>query len=203
MRRHVIRAGLCAVLVGLLAWFCAWAALAQEEPKPQPPPRGQNRINRNETMHVLGMIRRTVRDEDMQNLDIENASGMKRTWEAIVAVIPIKADQLKFPKEKAPIYVIVVGRDLGEGIGLLSALPPSIYVVVAQGGGDAAELYDYWRPQEPVKSMTMKDDELEQEQTTAWLMRQEGRKILYQLTLGKHRYTWTLVDPDEEKKPEA
>jgi len=203
MRRSALL-GLSAIaFCGLLA-LClslAWAAEEKQE-KQQPPLRAQNRLSKNEALHVLGQVRRRISDEDRDTLDLDNASGLKRTWEAITTFVPIKTDKLVFPKERGPVWLLVFFREMGSDSGIMAGLPPSIYVVVCKPGSETAELFNFFSREEAVKTIPMKVEDLEKEQTTPiWLLRQQGKEISYHLTLGTKHYSWIIVSAEEESKP--
>lgn len=194
------RRGLLGLIVVLsCALLALGLALAWAQEKPTRPLRAQTPIPRGEALHVLGQAGRPIKDEEREALDLENCSGLKRTWECITAFIPIKADKLVFPEERAPVWLLAFQREMGDDSGIMKGLPPSLYVVVCKPGAKTAELFNFYKRQEPVATIPMETEDLTKEmEAPRWLLRQRGKELSYHLYMGEKHYSWTIIGEEEE-----
>jgi hypothetical protein len=200
-RSRVSRCGWALGICGALAGIAA-SALAQ------PPPaqgrkmfRARMQIPRQTAVSVLGNLRPVVPQKDMEAMDLDHASGLSAGWDCSVAIIPVKSDLLKFPGEKAPVFVVGLKEAIQGWGGPLVNLPPDTYVLVAEDGTDHADLYNFHRRAEPVAQTPMaKKDTGQQSETPKWYLQQRGAEIWYHLIVGGKDYSWALLLPPEKKE---
>lgn len=200
-RASAICSSLCMLLLpGLLAPI-ARVAMAQQQPPRPKPLRARPRISRGQAVEVLGSVRPLISKEHMDAMDLDHASGLYPSWYCSVAIVPVKSDLLKFPDEKAPVFVVGIREPIEGWGGPFAGLQAGTYVVVAQGNADEAEIYNFHRRAEPVARTTMKVRDRERpSEKPKWFLQQRGMETWYHLLLGDKAYSFPILLPPEKKE---
>ncbi|MGD8239414.1 MAG: hypothetical protein PVH68_12725 [Armatimonadota bacterium] len=199
------RVGTVWVVLGLLAMLGSDSlALAQRRP-PQLRPRP--RLGRDKALDVLAVATPPpgMKPEEMAVLDFDKSIGFFQGWDAKAAVLCIKDDELKFPGERAPIFIFVSALDLSQFDGAFGGLRRGIYVAVGSGSGDVITIYKFRQHKTPLRKVTTKKQELSREFPEPRYVVSPTRDGTFKLHMyvGKHRYEWTLLEPKSDTKTET
>jgi hypothetical protein len=145
-----------------------------------------------------------LKPEEMAKLDFTKSIGLFQGWDAKAAVLCIKDDELKFPAERAPIFLFVTGVDLTDFDGAFGGLRRGIYVAVGSGG-DAISIYKFAQRSAPIQKATTTRHELSQEspEPRYFVPQSQDGTLTLHMFVGKHRYEWVLLEPKSEKKTET
>jgi hypothetical protein len=169
--------------------------------------RARPRLGRNKALDVLGHLRPGLKREELAKLDFDKSIGFFQGWEARAAVLCIKDDELRFPDERAPVFLFISAIDLTDFDGAFGGLRQGIYVAVGSGSDDAIALYRFTQRKTPLKKVTTTKRDMPRESPQPRYMvtqqRGGGAFTLYMM-VGKQRYEWVLLEPkpaQAEKKP--
>jgi len=155
---------------------------------------------------VLAFFRPGLKPEDMAKLDFDKSIGFFQGWEPRAAVLCIKDDELKFPGERAPIFLFVSAIELTEFDGAFGGLRQGIYVAVGSGGDDAVSIHKFAQRSAPLRKVTTKKHEMSRERPAPTYLVQQARGgggFTLHMFVGNKRYEWVLLEPKDASKTET
>jgi hypothetical protein len=196
--------GIACAVIGLAAALCACSALLGQATKPQL--RVRPKLGRDRALDVLAYFRPGLKPEEMAVLDFDKSIGFFQGWDPRIAVLCIKDDELKFPAERAPIFLFVTSLDLTDYEGAFGGLRKGIYAAVASGGDDTIAIHKFAARNTVLQRSTTKKSDMSREYPEPRYFVQQARGgggFTLHAFIGKSHYEWLLLDPKPEKATET
>lgn len=193
------------VILGLVAVVGSACFPADQPQKVQL--RVRARLGRNRALDVLAHFRPGLKSEELEKLDFDKSIGFFQGREPHAAVLCIKDDELRFPAERAAIFLFVSAIDLHQFDGAFGGLGRGIYAAVGSGGDDAIAIYRFAQRKSPLRKATTKKHDMPRESPQPRYLVQQPRgsgAFTLHMLVGKRRYEWVLLEPkptEAEKKP--
>lgn len=194
------------MLLGVVV-VVVWSVAAAAEQRKQPQFRVRPRLGPSAAIDLLAHFRPGLKPEEMQKLDFDKSIGFFQGREPHAAVLCIKDDELRFPAERAPIFLFVSAIDLHQFDGAFGGLGRGIYAAVGSGGDDAIAIYRFAQRKSPLRKATTKKHDMPRESPQPRYLVQQQRgsgAFTLHMLVGKRRYEWVLLEPkptEAEKKP--